>query len=243
MHSGRALGPPPPDTPPPSRGRPRPPGVASAVLSVDAPTGPERVSSGGGRVLWFLPRVSRLCPSLRSVHSQEPDPVGCLCCQRPLSAQEGGWGSGGVSASPSVVDPRKQLHAQRGQGRGVVKSVLVAGKAGRGHLKLQQDPIGQQWVMPVDPNLGLTNFLTNSERGHSPGVPTARCVCWGKFPTEPRRVHSSRTCPGYSPVPFPPCDPEGLRPFPRVTLKAGLKLPCIKVACGLCSKHDPRYLP
>ena len=138
-------------------------------------------------VLWFPPRVPSLCPSLWSVHSQEPDPVGRLCCQRPLSTQEGRWGSGGVSASPSVVDPRKQLHAQQVQGRGAVKSVLVAGKAGVGprgsgrHLKLQKDPDGQQWVMPVDPILGLTNFLTDSERGHSPGVPAARCVCWARF--------------------------------------------------------------
>ena len=174
-------------------------------------------------VLWFPPRVPRLCPSLRSVHSQEPDPVGHLCCQRPLSTQEGGWGLGGVSASPSVGDPRKQLCAQQVQGRGAVKSVLVAGKAGVGprgsgrHLKLHKDPAGQQWVMPVDPILGLTNSLTNSESDTARESPLhAVCARAGSSP-EPRRVHSSGTHPGDPPMPFPLCDPEGLRPFPRVT--------------------------
>lgn len=46
---------------------------------------------------------------------------------------------------------------------------------------LQKDPDGQQWVMPVDPDLRLTSFLTDSERGHSPGVPAASCVCRGRF--------------------------------------------------------------
>ena len=65
--------------------------------------------------------------------------------------------------------------------------MLVAGKAGMGpwgrwhHLKVQKDPDGQQWVTPVDPKLRLTSFLTDSERGHSPGVPAASCVCRGRF--------------------------------------------------------------
>lgn len=69
----------------------------------------------------------------------------------------------------------------------------------------------------------------------------AVCARAGSSP-EPRRVHSSGTHPWDPPVPFPPCDPEGLHPFPRVTPgtllcpfppvtpRAGLELPCIKEA-------------
>lgn len=119
---GRALGP--PDTPRPpgvahTQGSPRPPGVASAVLSVDRPLAPSRCPAERACPLVPSPCL-RLCPSLRSVHSQSLT-LWDVSAAPPFVCPRRGLGIGGVSASPSVVDPRKQLPPSGGQGRGVVK--------------------------------------------------------------------------------------------------------------------------